>query len=116
VIVEELGFFGAFLLVAVYIIITYRGFMIARGVKDLFGRYLALGITLWILIQASINIGVNLNIVPLTGVTLPFVSYGGSSLFSLMIGVGILLSISRHVEYQPQSLSDILHTKRRITY
>ena len=84
--------------------------------KDLFGRYLALGITIWILVQATINIGVNLNIVPLTGVTLPFVSYGGSSLFSLMIAVGILLSISRHAEYKPQNLSDILHAKRRVIF
>jgi cell division protein FtsW len=116
VIVEELGFFGALILISMYMMITYRGFLIARSVKDPFGRYLALGITIWILIQATINIGVNLNIVPLTGVTLPFVSYGGSSLFWLMIGVGILLSISRHIEYKPQNLSDILHAKRRVIF
>jgi len=116
VIVEELGFFGAFILMGMYLMITYRGFLIARSVKDLFGKYLALGITILILVQASINIGVNLNIIPLTGVTLPFVSYGGSSLFALMIGVGILLSISRHMEYKPQNLSDILQAKRRVTY
>ncbi|NRH20490.1 cell division protein FtsW [Candidatus Gracilibacteria bacterium] len=116
VIVEELGFFGAIILITMYLMITYRGFLIARSVKDPFARYLALGITIWILIQASINIGVNLNIVPLTGVTLPFVSYGGSSLFALMIGVGILLSISRHMEYKPQNLSDILHAKRKVIY
>jgi cell division protein FtsW len=116
VIVEELGFFWGFLLVLTYLAITYRGFLISRSVKDPFARNLALGITLWILIQASINIGVNLNIVPLTGVTLPFVSYGGSSLFALMIGIGILLSISRQMEYKPQSLSDILHAKRRVIF
>lgn len=108
--------FGAFLLISIYLLITYRGFLIARSVKDPFARNLALGITIWILIQASINIGVNLNIVPLTGVTLPFVSYGGSSLFALMIGVGILLSISRHMEYKPQNLSDILQAKRRVIF
>ncbi len=116
VIVEELGFFGAFLLISLYLLITYRGFLIARSVKDPFARNLALGITIWILVQASINIGVNLNIVPLTGVTLPFISYGGSSLFALMIGVGILLSISRHMEYKPQNLSDILQAKRRVIF
>ena len=116
VIVEELGFFGAFILISMYMMITYRWFLIARSVKDPFARNLALGITIWMLVQASINIGVNLNIVPLTGVTLPFVSYGGSSLFSLMIGVGILLSISRHMEYKPQNLSDILHAKRRVIF
>ncbi len=116
VIVEELWFFGALILVSMYMIITYRGFLIARSVKDPFWRNLALGITIWILIQASINIGVNLNIVPLTWVTLPFVSYGGSSLFSFMIGIGILLSISRHMEYKPQNLSEILSTKRRVIF
>ena len=116
VIVEELWFFGAFILIMMYLLITYRGFIIARSVKDPFARNLALGITIWIFIQASINIWVNLNIVPLTGVTLPFVSYGGSSLFALMIGMGILLSISRHIEYKPQNLSDILQAKRRVTF
>lgn len=116
VIAEELWFFGATILIVMYLMITYRWFMIARSVKDPFARYLALGITIWILVQASINIGVNLNIVPLTWVTLPFVSYGGSSLFALMIGVGILLSISRHMEYKPQNLSDILQAKRRVTF
>ena len=53
--------------------------------EDLFARYCAVGIALWLLIQAFVNIGVNLNILPLTGVTLPFVSYGGSSLLSLLI-------------------------------
>lgn len=116
VIVEELGFFWAIILITIYLLITYRWFLIARSVKDLFGKYLALGITIWILVQASINIGVNLNIVPLTWVTLPFVSYGGSSLLSLMIAVGILLSISRNAEYKPQNLSDILHAKRRVIF
>lgn len=116
VIVEELWFLGALLLIAIFMMITYRWFLIARSVKDPFARYLALGITIWILVQASINIGVNLNIVPLTWVTLPFVSYGGSSLFALMIGVGILLSISRHMEYKPQNLSDILQAKRRVIF
>lgn len=58
--------------------------------------------------------GVNLNIIPLTGVTLPFVSYGGTSLIALTVAVGILLSISRHAEYKPQNLSDALQARRRI--
>lgn len=114
VIVEELGFFWAILLLLIYLTIGYRWFSIARWVKDLFGKYVAFGITALILVQAFINIGVNLNIIPLTGITLPFISYGGSSLLSLMIAVGILLSISRHVEYKAQNLSDVLHAKRRV--
>lgn len=114
VIVEELGFIGAFFLLSVYLTILYRGLYIARSVKDLFGKYLAFGITAWIFIQAFINMGVNLNIIPLTGVTLPFVSYGGTSLIALTVAVGILLSISRHAEYKPQNLSDALQARRRI--
>lgn len=114
VVAEELGFFWAFLLLLTYMIIGYRWISIARGVKDLFGKYVAFGITSLILVQAFVNIGVNLNVIPLTGLTLPFVSYWGSSLFSLMIAIGILLSISRHMEYKPQNLSDILGSKRRV--
>ena len=98
VISEELGFFGATLLVITFGVIGYRAFMIAARVDDPFARYVALGVGLWILTQSGVNIGVNLNILPLTGVTLPFVSYGGSSLLSLLIGVGILLNISKSVK------------------
>jgi len=56
--------------------ILYRGLYIAKHVKDLFAKYVAVGVSSWIALQACINIGVNLNIVPLTGITLPFVSYG----------------------------------------
>lgn len=116
VVAEELGFFGVWLLLTFYMLITFRWFYIARSVKDIFARNLALGLTIWIFTQAVINIGVNLNIIPLTGVTLPFVSYGWSSLFALMTAIGILLSISRHMEYKPQNLSEILQAKRRVIF
>ena len=114
VITEELGFVWAFILISIYLTIVYRGFTIARSVKDPFAQYVAFGITLIIFVQAGINIWVNLNIVPLTWVTLPFVSYGGSSLLSMMICIGILLSISRHREYKPQKITDIFSAERRI--
>jgi len=65
---------------------------------ELFAKYASFGITTWILVQAAVNIGVNLNIVPLTGLTLPFISYGGSSLLALILGVGVLLNISRFID------------------
>jgi cell division protein FtsW (lipid II flippase) len=114
VIVEELGFLGACVVIGIYFMIVYRGYLIARSVKDPFAQYVAFGITTLIFVQAGINIGVNLNIVPLTGVTLPFVSYGGSSLLSMLVCVGILLSISRHREYRPQKITDIFSAERRI--
>ena len=103
VIVEELWLFWAIILLSLYATIVYRWFAIARGVKDPFGKYTAFGITMLILVQMFVNIGVNLNVIPLTGVTLPFVSYGGSSLISLLIATGILLNISRYIEYPSKS-------------
>ncbi len=115
VIVEELWFMGALSLMILFFIITYRGYVIARSVKDLFGKYVAFWLSTLILVQVFVNIGVNLNVVPLTGVTLPFVSYGGSSLIALMISIWILLNISRHMEYNiPSSLSQSFHKKRRV--
>jgi cell division protein FtsW (lipid II flippase) len=73
--------------------------LIAEATADLFGKYVATGITTLILSQAFINIGVNLNILPLTGITLPFISYGGSSLLSLMLAIGVLLNISRTADF-----------------
>gem|GEM_PF-1345740 len=81
-----------------YAFIGYRGYRISYLSSDLFAKYASFGITTWILVQASVNIGVNLNIIPLTGLTLPFISYGGSSLLALMFGVGVLLNISRYID------------------
>lgn len=114
VITEELGFIGVLLLFTAYLSIIYRGYTIARNVKDIFAKYLAFGISTLILVQVFINVGVNLNVVPLTGVTLPFVSYGGSSLISLMIAIGILLNISRYTEVKPSSSYGYTGGKRRV--
>lgn len=98
VIVEELWFFWWFWILFIYMFIWYRWFYIANNVKDSFAKYTAAWISSRILFQAFINIWVVLNIIPLTWITLPFVSYWGSSLLSLMIWLWILLSISRNVE------------------
>ncbi len=102
VIVEELWFFGAFILLNFYMYIAWRWFYIASHVDDLFAKYSAVWISSWILIQAFINIWVNLNIVPLTWITLPFVSYWGSSLLSLAIAIWFLLNISRYIDNKPK--------------
>ncbi len=93
---EELGFFRLLIVLGMYAILVYRGYKIAENAPDRFGFLLATGITTWIAVQALVNIGVNLGIFPLTGLTLPFISYGGSSLITLLMGVGILLNISMH--------------------
>ena len=98
VIVEELWFLGAFALLTLYLYIFYRWMMISRYSPDAFASYTAAWISCWIFLQACINIWVNLNIVPLTWITLPFVSYGGSSMISIAFWVAVLLSISRYID------------------
>lgn len=95
---EELGFFGAFIVVIIFMILIFRGIRIALRIEDTFGCYLATGITGLIAIQTFIHIAVVTSSIPTTGITLPFVSYGGTSLMIYMSAIGILLNISRHVK------------------
>jgi cell division protein FtsW len=96
---EEFGLMGAGIVVALFMFIAWRGFQIARGAQDEFGRLLAVGITTWIVGQAFINIGAISGLIPLTGITLPFISYGGTSLAVLLGSFGILLNISKTSTY-----------------
>lgn len=98
VIAEELGFVWVLVLLSMFSYISYRAFYISYFSSDLFARYYAFWFACWIPLQACINMWVNLNIVPLTGITLPFVSYGWSSLLALSIGLGVLLNISRYID------------------
>lgn len=95
VIAEEMGFIISVGLVILYLAIVLRGFRIARGIGDRFGQTLAVGITTWIALQAFLNIGALSGVLPLTGVPLPFISYGGTSLTVMMAAMGILLNLSR---------------------
>ncbi len=90
---EELGFVGALVLIALFALLLWRGIRAAELSRDMFGRLLAVGIVTSILLQAFINIGVNVGLLPVTGIPLPFVSQGGSSLITLFIALGILQSI-----------------------
>ncbi|MDD3453826.1 MAG: putative lipid II flippase FtsW [Bacilli bacterium] len=96
IISEEFGFLGILLISSLFIFIIIRGFKIAYECKELFGKYLAFGITFQIAIQAILNLMVVVGLIPVTGVTLPFLSYGGSSLLISMSSIGILLNISRY--------------------
>lgn len=95
IISEELGFLGCLLIILLFIIIITSGILTAKKKDDLFAKYLAFGITFWIGFQTILNLMVVVGLIPVTGVTLPFLSYGGSSLLVLMIGIGILLNISK---------------------
>ncbi len=99
VIGEELGLIGAVALVIVPLaVIVWRGLVISKNAPDVFGRMLALGITAWIGFQALLNMGAIVGVVPLTGVPLPFISLGGTSLVFILIASAILLNISRQTE------------------
>lgn len=95
---EELGFVGATLILAAFLFVVFKGLDTASRVSDPFGRYLAAGIAIWIGVQTFINLSAMVALIPLTGVPLPFVSYGGSSLVAVLSGVGVLLNISRYRE------------------
>lgn len=95
-IAEEFGFVGSVILIGVYIYLAYLGIMIARNVKNLYGQMVIFGITFSIGLQTLVNIGTATGTIPPTGVTLPFISYGGSSLVMTSIMIGIILGIVRH--------------------
>jgi cell division protein FtsW len=95
---EELGLLGAVLIITLFIVLGYRGLRTASLSKDPFARFLAFGITATILIQAFFNVSVVLALVPTKGITLPFISYGGTSLFFTLASVGVLLNLSRETD------------------
>ncbi|PWA13409.1 stage V sporulation protein E [Pueribacillus theae] len=99
VLVEELGFLGGVFVLALFCIMLWRGISIASGAPDLFGSFLAIGIIGMLAIQVFINISVVIGLLPVTGITLPFLSYGGSSLTLMLFSIGILLNISRYARY-----------------
>lgn len=101
---EELGFIGAVAVVMLFLAFTYRGIRIAMRAEDRFGFYLAIGITASISLQALINIGVVTSSWPVTGVPLPFISYGGTSLVITLFAVGLLASVSRGVRRSASSM------------
>ena len=98
IISEELGFLGVLIISSLFLIIIYRGFKIAMKCNNNFGKYLAFGITFGLAFQTLLNLMVVVGLIPVTGVTLPFLSYGGSSLLITMLSMGILLNISKYEE------------------
>ncbi len=90
---EELGFIGAMVLFSLYILLLMRGLRAASISQDVFGRLIAIGVVIFILFQAFINIGVNIRLFPVTGIPLPFISLGGSSLVTVFIAVGLMQSV-----------------------
>ncbi len=95
-IAEETGFRGSLALIGLFLCMGWRGMLIARNAPDKFAKYVAIGISFWILWQAFVNIAVVIKVLPLTGLTLPFISAGGSSLLITVLSISILINISRY--------------------
>ncbi len=96
---EEFGFLGSLLVIILFIVMIWRGVQIAFHMEDKFGSLLAVGITALISVQSIIHIAVVTSSIPTTGITLPFISYGGTSLAVYMTAIGILLNISRYSNF-----------------
>ncbi len=109
---EELGLIGALIVIGLFAFLAYRGFRIALRAPDVYGTLTATGITCWIVIEALVNIAVMTSILPLTGVPLPFISYGGSALVSLLAAVGLLQSIA-HGSRKGLTRSALMDRRRR---
>jgi len=95
VIAEEFGFIGSIILLALFLFLIFRGIKIAKRQKNPFRKYVAVGVTCWIGFQAFVNLFAMTHLIPLTGVPLPFISYGGSSMVFSLMGIGLLLNISK---------------------
>lgn len=98
VIAEELGIVGALAVIGGFLVLAYYGVQVVLGAREMHGAFIAGGVTAWLSFQTFINIGGIVGIIPMTGLTLPFMSYGGSSLAATMIACGLLLNVARHMK------------------
>jgi cell division protein FtsW len=110
---EEWGLFGTLTVLALFVVIAYQGYRIAIHAPDTFSGLLAAGITTWLVAQAAINMMVVTALLPVTGIPLPFISYGGSALTINLVAVGILLSISRETSQTGSMLDALVGVGRR---
>jgi cell division protein FtsW len=102
IIIEEYGLLGGFFIIFLYMVFLFRSIRVFRKCPYAFGAFLALGLSFTLVIQAIANMAVGVNLIPVTGVTLPLVSMGGSSFLFTCASIGIILSVARNIEVQPQ--------------
>ena len=108
---EELGLVGTFFLIFLFIALYARAYYVVRGCPDRFGRLLGFGLTSTLAIQTTINLGVVTGVLPVTGITLPLISYGGSSLVITLTELGLLLNLSRYRKKAPTSNTETKHSE-----
>lgn len=100
IICEELGLFGGFCIIVLFILLLWRLMVIANNAPDLYGALLVVGVMGHIAVQVILNIAVVTNVIPNTGISLPFISYGGSSVMFLLIEIGLVFSVSRAIYFR----------------
>lgn len=113
IISEEFGLIGAVIILVLFAVLIVRGFRIARNAPDTFSRLVATGISVWLFFQSLVNIAAMLSLAPLTGIPLPFVSYGGSSMVFSLVGAGILLNISKYTLNEAGDAADSSRRRNR---
>ena len=113
---EELGFVGSVALVVIFLLLAWRGFIIASKAPDIYSSMVVVGLTLKVTIQALLNIAVVTSLIPTTGIALPFFSYGGTALIMQLAEMGIILSISRYSSGEKRELKLSQNTTERIAY
>lgn len=116
IIAEEFGLVGSLIVIVLFGILAWRGIGIAKRAPDSYGRLVAAGVTIWLTSQAAINIFAMLGLVPLTGVPLPFISYGGSSLVFALAGVGLLQNVSKYAVTEKTNANNIVGRGNRWPY
>ena len=104
IICEELGIFGGIIIVLLFIYLLYRLFFIAQNAPDLYGSLMVTGIFAHIAVQVILNLSVALNLIPTTGITLPFISYGGTSVVFLMVEIMLALAVSGQIRFKQKEL------------
>ncbi len=109
---DELGLIGTLAVIMLFLVLAYRGVRIALRAPDAMGALIATGITTWLVFQAWVNMAVVASLIPMTGITLPFISYGGSSLCIGLIAVGILLNVGRQAAQAPATVSRVPRRRR----
>lgn len=112
---EQFGLWGTLIVISLFSVLLWRCYRIIRRAPDRFARMIASGITAWLIAQAFINIAAMLNLIPLTGIPLPFISYGGTSLLASMVAIGILQNISRFTEREAGYEDSTLGRRNRRT-
>ena len=102
IIIEEYGLIGGGVLIFLYLLFLWRSILIFKRCPYAFGAFLAVGLSITLVFQAMLNMGVNVNLLPVTGLTLPMVSMGGSSIWFTSIAIGIILSVSKYVDEEAE--------------